>query len=803
MSSWNALRALARVELRQLAWHRGRSLLVVLLIAVPVAAMVGGSALLFVTRQTIEEQRVEAMGQATLRMRPGGGWTMERALESLPEHARTTTVVRGTVEVISAGRRLRARDFRLEPHALEPGELAAGLLVMNAGRAPGKAGEVALSEVLIQGLGVTLGESVAIDGRTVLVTGRVADPENLNSAVVLRPYDGEGPVGRPSILVELPEAEAASIAAQWEAQGAQVDLRSRTGADDPFEAFLIFVLGSFAFFEAALVVAAAFAVGMRRRQRELGLLGSNGAPRSGMVAALLVSAAALAAVGGALGIAVGAACARALHPYLDGWTGRMNGPFVAGAFVLGIVTAVLAATLPACGAVRLPIRVALSGRRPVAGSSRGWLFAGLGLGALGVLLVLAGAFGGTRMAALLILSGSILLALGLGAASPWILGGLASWAGPLPIAWRLAVRDAGRFRARNGPAVTAVMAGLSVSVMMAALIASVKDLTRVLDPFLRDDVILVEGPAAEAVARELEREFTVLAAAPFQAVYCDGSLVRAHFADAIRDGERVPFDAWIACGGEELLEVFGVEAAVRDFRAGQIVTVTAERAGASVSLFGSGSDAIGVVPVSGSVATQRLREPRALLSLDHLDALGLHAGLPPRNSLLPWLVRLDRPVTEAMAERARGLAAAAGSPGNTIDAEALRMEPITGFYTLVLALCIVTGLIVIFVATALSSVESTEDAAILHTVGAAPALLRAHAATRAGYLAFLGSALAIPAGLMPMIGFQRLAALSLDFVMPWREIAITLLVMPLVAYAGTWLVATWRKAPRRASISLS
>ena len=64
------------------------------------------------------------------------------------------------------------------------------------------------------------------------------------------------------------------------------------------------------------------------------------------------------------------------------------------------------------------------------------------------------------------------------------------------------------------------------------------------------------------------------------------------------------------------------------------------------------------------------------------------------------------------------------------------------------------------------------------------------------YLALLGCALSIPAGLLPMYGLQRLANVSLEFVMPWREIGITLFVMPIVAYAGTWLVAFLRGGRR-------
>ena len=87
------------------------------------------------------------------------------------------------------------------------------------------------------------------------------------------------------------------------------------------------------------------------------------------------------------------------------------------------------------------MRVALSGRRPVAGSSRGWLFVGAGALLAGLALMAYGASQQRGAAGVGILAGSALAVLGLGGMSPWLLAVLARGAGPLPLAWRLAVRD--------------------------------------------------------------------------------------------------------------------------------------------------------------------------------------------------------------------------------------------------------------------------------------------------------------------------------------------------------------------------
>jgi ABC-type antimicrobial peptide transport system permease subunit len=94
--------------------------------------------------------------------------------------------------------------------------------------------------------------------------------------------------------------------------------------------------GGIGLLEAALVVAAAFAVSLRRRQHEIGLLGSVGAAPGTIGAALLVSTGALAAAGALAGAVVGIGAAAALHPFLDAWNRRANGGFeVAWAYVVG------------------------------------------------------------------------------------------------------------------------------------------------------------------------------------------------------------------------------------------------------------------------------------------------------------------------------------------------------------------------------------------------------------------------------------------------------------------------------------
>lgn len=689
MKRLHALRALFRVEWRQITRHPARSLLVVLLVAIPVAAMVGGSALFKTTERSVADRRTQALGRASVRADLVDDASLARTREILARlapAASVTALVTGREIVAIPALRLAARLFAIDGSSLAADGIAAGMLYMHAGRAPTRADEVALSPVLLERLGRALGDTVHLASagpRT--ITGLVVDPEEIDAPIVLRIADATEPTGTRSLLIDLPAGQADGLITPLRAVARRVVCAADFAAADRFGDVAMLVVGGFGFFEAALVIAAAFAVSLRRRQREIGLLAATGAAPPGLLASLLAAAATLAAIGALLGVAIGGGAAVLLHPFLDGWTRRLNGSLewstahLLTALALGLASAIVAASVPAWSAARLPIRVALSGRRPVPGASNGPLAVGLVMLSVGLGLTLLGRERDEAVAGPAILAGSILAVLGLGMASPWLLGALGRIAGPLPLVWRLAVRDAGRFRTRNGPVVTAVLAGMSVSLMVAAIGSSLRGSIDAAPNAMTEDQLRIAGPDASAVAQRLMREFGRTPATP----------------SAMADGST-------------------------------------------------------------------------------------------------WCVALDAPITHRTLERARVIAAE--SPGTTIDARLLHRQTERVFLDVVLWLCIVTGLTIILIATALSSIESASDAQVLHRVGASPAVMRSHLAARAGYLAGLGCLLAVPAGLIPASGVLSLASLPAALVIPWRQVAITVIVLPILAWGVTWLTALLRTA---------
>jgi len=790
MSAWRALRAVWRVEARQVLRHRGRSLLLGALVGVPVAAIVGGATLLRIIEPTTEERRSQLMGAAALRVAvPPSHDSLAAAIARLPRGARHARVLVGTEQVQTPGRRLRARLLATAPEALGSDSLAHGLVRLTQGRFAAHAGEVALSPALLAGLGVALGDTVTLAyGGPRAVCGVVVDPEALADPLVVRPPAVVEERVETQVLVGLPADRVPAAAAALRAAGLAVTTRAESGERDPVMTAVVFFFGGVGFLEAALVIAAAFAVSLRRRQRELGLLGSVGATADTMSVAMVGSSAAIGAIGAIAGALVGLASVAAIQPWLDTWLRRWTGGYevpwlaVSAAVALGVITATLAALLPVRQNARLPIRVLLGGRRPVVAAPRGWLVAGLAMAALALALVTFLPRASGLVGGLSVIGGAVLAVLGFGACSPWVLGALARHAAPLPPAWRLAVRDAGRFAARNGPVVTAVLAGMSLGITVAVLVTSVEARLDTFPQAYRDDQLLIEGAAAEAVARQVSQSMPTLAVAPLAALYAHGMPVRVRAVSDSGAGHD-----WVALGDDSLLAVLAADAGAAAFARGDVLALGgAGDASRLRAVAGRDARDLGWRGATRVAVNQRVHAPAYAVSAAAVAARGLESGPPPRRTLVPWMVRLRAPVTAAALEQAQRLAAAA--PGTSVDAARLHRAPARAIYRFLLVACLLTGLVVVLVATALTAAESVSDEHVLRTVGAPPGLLRAHLAARATTLALLGCVLAVPAGLLSALGILGSANIDLAFQMPWRDILFTVAGLPLLTYAITW----WR-----------
>ena len=273
----------------------------------------------------------------------------------------------------------------------------------------------------------------------------------------------------------------------------------RTNIDQLRTWALIVLIVGLGLLEVILLAGAAFAVGARKQVRDMGLLGAGGASPRQVRTVLLVQGGVLGAIGAVGGVAVGVAAARLGWPLWENLTGgilpvfRLGIAQVAFAAFVGLVSGVLAAVVPAIGASRMQPVDALAGRFRIsrAASLRKTVVGGA-LVAVGVVLGLVGnsqLAEGFRVYAevlahaaqtgvfaqpptptrpiALILLGAVAALAGIVLMMPTLIGAAARLGRRLPLAIRLAVRDAGRHRHRTGPAASAIMVAVAGSVVMA------------------------------------------------------------------------------------------------------------------------------------------------------------------------------------------------------------------------------------------------------------------------------------------------------------------------------------------------
>ena len=381
------LRALARVAWRDVARHRGRSLLVVLLIALPVAAMVAGIALLRTTQPSQERQATEQFGRADI---VAQGVSRKDLDAYLPSGSTVEPMFSTDGQILVDGARpgVTVRGLVLDG-------LADGMLTLVDGRPPQGANEIAISRAVAALAKVGIDGQITIDDQPPFkVVGIIENGMNLGDRVVVEdPRAVEtGDPDFASWLVAVPAGTDpdAIVESTHDETGIQkIGMFSRNvgglqvigGADS--SSMMVLMLGSLALVEAALVASAAFAVSIRRRQRELGLLAASGATPRQLAGSVLAGAAILGALACVVGVVGGLAISFGLSPFLDQLTQRRNPPILldatglVGPIVIGMLAALIASIVPARTVARAPVLLSLSGRRPPESPARRRLRVGL------------------------------------------------------------------------------------------------------------------------------------------------------------------------------------------------------------------------------------------------------------------------------------------------------------------------------------------------------------------------------------------------------------------------------------------
>ena len=560
--------------------------------------------------------------------------------------------------------------------------------------------------------------------------------------------------------------------------------------------------------EVVLVVGAAFAVGARRQVRDLGLLAASGGAPSDIRRSLLAQGCVLGIGGSLLGVAAGTGTFLGSIPAYEAirheqvWTHDLSVAALLGIFVLGSVTGIVAALVPAWSISRLTPVAALSGRFPVRGGEstahRGaFVLSGLGV----VVLILAGFWMSTSFSTSRAQTaqsplpvalgglGFLMLVAGVVWMSPYAVrrvAGLGKW---LPLSGRYSFRDAARHRFRTAAAAialtitvaAAVLVGFGVTAAAAAERADPRmpphsltiyndSGTADVDGAVRDTVERIVGPVelySWSAVRGPKGEYAELVLP-----VGGGGTYGAYHSVGIVDEDTLRY----------LVPAADLDRALATYWTGGIVIgakAKVKDGKAAVRLVGIGKPQRWELPAESTPSIHQFPEfPRAWISPETVRAHGLRPGFSQAVALT------GRSVTDDDLSRlaVNGVEAWSEDPRHI----AQRWVSLGAVGAAGLVTAIVAG-----IAVALAAAEGRADVATLAAVGASPRRRRMFGAGHGLFLGLVGGLLGLLIGVPAGLSFGQLDGVR-GVGVPWLALTGTVLVVPLLAAVAGWVVTPTR-----------
>lgn len=388
MTWYHSWRAAIRIARRD-AWRsKGRSFLVLSMIALPIVG-VSAADLTVRSSELSTEQRLErSLGAADGRLSdPGMGgepimqspdgtnynpvadfsdkpWPDGKTdlAKALPAGAKTLTDTTGSAKLRTTHGLLHTEIRELK--ATDP--MAEGILDVVDGRLPQKADEVAATTHFLENSGLKVGSAVTARGfdRPYRIVGSYELPNSLDTdqvnalpGAMLAPLDKalkaggfSGTSPSTTILATVSGGFTWNIVKDINAKGVKVDSRAvalNPPADSEVPLFQQEGWGNFeastaakaaalaavgtvvglAMLEICLLAGPAFAVGARRSRRQLGLVGANGGDRRHIRAIVLGGGLVIGVAAAVVGTVLGLILTYLLQPVLEGYMGKRFGHF--------------------------------------------------------------------------------------------------------------------------------------------------------------------------------------------------------------------------------------------------------------------------------------------------------------------------------------------------------------------------------------------------------------------------------------------------------------------------------------------
>jgi putative ABC transport system permease protein len=863
MSGWGPALRIAR---RSVKHDLGRAALVVALVGVPV----GGAAMVDVVARTLsspERQAEREMGSADLtvfgdgdvtRFLPKGSRAVDapssrmvgiaRGADGVTMAAPTGPSLPGVGHFLVQGSRRAALVYA---DARDP--MQHGAATLKSGRVPTKADEVMLTQPLATRLNLQTGDSIHSSEGALTITGIAGSPYCLScEQVVTLP---RGHQDSNAQLVALPQgANPKAVAETLIQHGFHAFRRGENGdsggsGDSLRAAVIIAVIGGFGLLEVVLLAGTAFAVGARRQMRTLGLVSASGGDARQVRTIVLAQGVVLGALGGIAGVALGSAVALGLRPVWEDLDDAVITTYVFKPLELliiggvGVAAGLAAATFPAIGAARMRPVDALSGRFRVSNLTRTATplagFVALGAG------IASGLVANTMMrsgfkdyetqlklakqtgayidqptpvpAAALALFGALLLVAAIILLAPTAIALLSRLSARLPVATRLAVRDASRHRHRTAPTTSAIAVAVAGSVLLACVVAASNHAALVnyhaalplhTIHVPTDEATIQTGSGTSTTKHERSVSTTTSAAADAIAAQVPGSRVytlrQPTDAAPLPRGGSKPMRKVASVGGPGLwatpacntkrcatapanpLVLGDADGLAIAALGGTMSRADEELAKGRVVVFGPRGNR-GEQPVTIHAAGGDVTVPGYVIERD-VGYGDLPGGLLPASVAQAhgWGTEdggyyISYPASTTRAQENRALDAAAALGAAALIERGPEKPTNTPLLIAIIAAAFIT-LAGAAISIALSAAEGRADLATLAAVGAAPRRRRALAANQALVIAGVGCLLGVALGTFVAYTVRSTSGAP-GFVVPWANLALTALAVPALAMA--------------------
>lgn len=536
--------------------------------------------------------------------------------------------------------------------------------------------------------------------------------------------------------------------------------------------------------EVAFVAGAAFAAGTRRRLREIGLLGANGASVKHIRATVLGEGLAVGLIGALVGTALGVAVLQLARPLIQRYVTRLiTGPGVsfldvAGPVLVAVVAVVISAWFPGRTASKVPITTALQGRMPALAPRKWVVPVGVAMATVGTLLVVVSLASNSAVANVLVGAGAVTMVSGAALLASPILALASRLADRVPAASRLVLRDSGRHRTRSAVAVAATMVILLAPVIALTTMAMSARQQLIYGLPEPSNQLLLMGsyetledsffaPGMAPIGEEdVERVASIVpetTVAHFDAVDIEVGLA-PHFDLITEDGGFFGDDTAreAAIANPDLVAALNAPGLGEALAAGKLVVLGLEERSTQVMV-----DGRELAATELPVPVVQFAMPRLLIPQSRANEFSEASRWPQA------LFLLERGLSDEREELYDG--------GLEIR-ESHRGISLSQLYLIVCGVTLLAVLIVVALVTAVSAAETDEEIRTIVAVGAPGSIRRRFLGLLTGYQTLVAMALAIPLGLLLVKVFS--SANTYFQSGPFGQVSSSLMVVPIWPLAG-------------------